>query len=108
MSGFPVDRCRIEKAANNALESVRKQRSKDYERAIAQKMSRWFFPCKTREEAILALEDSDPLISKWLIGGWGTEGDALNLLAACKVSNGETIYLSRGDAAFVANWEKNN
>ena len=104
---FIVGKDKVIAACNTAIAKIksdRDQERKEIEEAdIKAKMTRFWFPCKTREEAISKFNGGYVYASISMRYG-GEERTANSLLSALSVHEGYFVTLDREDAAFVAKW----
>lgn len=103
---FPVKKVTVLAAAYEALEAVKRRRDRLLEKAIDKEMKRWFRRPKSREEARERLLDpdnwsGDMFAPDYINSGWGTEWDAEKLIDACKLVDGDYVYLSTDDVGLV-------
>jgi hypothetical protein len=104
MNGFPVSKALVREAAKKAIAAVYKSREDAFKAEVDKLMARRFFRPSSIAEAEIHLLQNSSCVADWRIMSWGTMGQAKELLAAANVSSGETVYLSREDAAFVNRW----
>jgi hypothetical protein len=104
MNGFPVSKALVIETAKNVIAAIQKDRDDAFKGEVDKLMARRFFRPDSREEAEVFVRENSRRVAAWRIASWGTMGQAKELLAAANVSIGETVYLSREDAAFVNRW----
>lgn len=102
-SGFKIDISEVTKAALNAMTYVKTKRKTLFDLEVDKKMKTLFFPPKTREEAETRVAMS--MKYKYFQHcNWEELAQAESLLKATSICFEDFVYLSRDDAAFVAEW----
>jgi len=110
VSRFKVKKELVIEAANNALAKNDAVRAKHFEDDVQKHMKRanilCFFGMKPvpRDQAEAYVTKYSDITASWRIMGWGTRGQAKDLLAACAVTESGLVELDTDDAAFVRKW----
>jgi len=101
---FPVSKEPVLAATRSCIEEIRARRKEMFEAKVEKIMSRRFFRPRTRARAEEIAEQTR--FPRWKIYAWGTLVQAEDLVETCGVTQGDIVFLSPEDAAFVAHYTK--
>lgn len=110
MSQFTIDKKLVISAAMSAIAEVEIRRMKAVNTLIDEEMNSWFFPAKTREQAMKNLRSQriSGLATLFVAEttGYQTKSKAEMLINACSISKSDDVILDTEDASFVKEWMK--
>lgn len=106
---FAVQKLIVTQVCERIITRNQQNRDRLFNEAVEKVMRRrWFFKPKDRADAerIVHEEAAESFGAKWQFYGWGTRGQAEELLAACEVCCEGVVFLSTKEAAFIKEWSK--